>query len=78
MVVAAVAAVVRRWRWCGSEVVRWCGSEVVLAVVVASVAVGGSCGDGSGGVVVVRGMVMMMTVVAGCGCRRGVEARGGE
>ncbi|GKB93203.1 hypothetical protein Tco_0979340, partial [Tanacetum coccineum] len=38
---------------------------------------GGDVDDG-GVVVVVRGMVMMMTVVAGCGCRRGVEARGGE
>ncbi|GJV61703.1 hypothetical protein Tco_1467803 [Tanacetum coccineum] len=42
---------------------RWCVVERRSYIVVS-----GGC----------EGMVMMMTVVAGCGCRRGVEARGGE
>ncbi|GKD53012.1 hypothetical protein Tco_1286399 [Tanacetum coccineum] len=57
------------WR----RVFRWRRWLLVVSVVMAAVV----CDDG-GVVVVVRGMVMMMTVVAGCGCRRGVEARGDE
>ncbi|GJX22733.1 retrovirus-related pol polyprotein from transposon TNT 1-94 [Tanacetum coccineum] len=56
------------------DMVLWVVSAVMVvagmtAAASAYEAEGGDVDDG--GVVVVRGMVMMMTVVAGCGCRRG-------
>ncbi|GKE15616.1 hypothetical protein Tco_1423193 [Tanacetum coccineum] len=56
------------------DMVLWVTSAVMV-VAGMTVAAGGYEVEGGdvddGGVVVVRGMVMMMTVVAGCGCRRG-------
>ncbi|GKC93898.1 hypothetical protein Tco_1159340 [Tanacetum coccineum] len=63
------------------DMVLWVASAVMDVAGMTSAARGYEVKGGDvddGGVVVVRGMVMMMTVVAGCGCRRGVEARGGE
>ncbi|GKC54972.1 hypothetical protein Tco_1077717, partial [Tanacetum coccineum] len=56
------------------DMVLWVAS-VVMVVAGMTAAAGGYEVEGGdvddGDVVVVRGMVMMMTVVAGCGCRRG-------
>ncbi|GKF60512.1 hypothetical protein Tco_0177298 [Tanacetum coccineum] len=64
------------------DMVLWVASAVMVVAGMTATAGGyeveGDDVDDCGVVVVVRGMVLMMTVVADCGCRRGVEARGGE
>ncbi|GJY55092.1 hypothetical protein Tco_0446756 [Tanacetum coccineum] len=56
------------------DMVLWVASAVMVVAGMTAAAGGYEVEGGDvddGGVVVVRGMVMMMTVVAGCGCRRG-------